>query len=379
MKSKSKLASIGVSLGLLCFFGTVHGQESGATETEKAPPAKFNWRDTFHWSADLRLRYDRISENSEILDTDRGRDRLRARFAFGMQASETIDFNVRVATSDGDPVSTNISFDSGFSTIPIAIDRAFVTWHATSNLDLLGGKMKSPWFRAASNSMHFDSDLNPEGIAALYKSANGMFFGSLGRFVVDERSSGDDTLLITAQGGVKFDIGSDSQLTAALGYFDYTDTIGNTPFYLDQPKGNSVDVAGNLIYDYDILELGVEFKTKIGDFPLTLFAVTAQNSEAPEDTAYAFGVKTSSLTSRDNLDLSYSYHSTDADAVIGTFTDSDFAGGNTDSNGHFIRVIYALRDNIELGGTFIISERGEFADNKSDYDRAQLDIVFLFE
>jgi hypothetical protein len=376
MKSKSKLASIGAGLCLLCFLGTVQGQESGAAEKEEVPPAKFNWRETFRWSADLRLRYDKISETSE---TDRGRDRLRARFAFGMQASESIDFDVRIATSDGDPVSTNISFDNGFSSIPIAIDRAFISWQATSGLSLLAGKMPRPWFRPASNSLHFDNDLNPQGVVLLYDSAGGRFFGSFGRFTVDERSGGDDTLLITAQGGIEFDIGGDSQLTAALGYFDYTNTIGNTPFYLDQPKGNSVDAAGNLIYDYDILELGVEFDTKIGEFPLTFFAVAAQNSEALEDMAYAIGAKVSSLTSRGNLDLSYAYHSTDADAVIGTFTDSDFAGGNTDSNGHFIRAKYALKDNIELGATFIISERGEFAGNETDYNRVQLDIEFLFE
>jgi hypothetical protein len=63
---------------------------------------------------------------------------------------------------------------------------------------------------------------------------------------------------------------------------------------------------------------------------------------------------------------------------MGIFTDSDFAGGRTDATGHYIEMTYSIRDNIELGGTAILSERGQFAGDKNDYDRIQLDVEFLF-
>ena len=100
-------------------------------------------------------------------------------------------------------------------------------------------RLKNPLFKAGGVPLVWDSDLNPEGVVVKFKS--GGFFGTVGGFSVEERSSEDDSLLYVLQAGYKFSIGEDSSLTAGAGYFAYTNTIGNKPFFDEKPRGNTVD------------------------------------------------------------------------------------------------------------------------------------------
>ena len=171
-----------------------------------------------------------------------------------------------------------------------------------------------------------------------------------------------------------------SRFLFSVAYFDYTNTIGNPPFYLNKPKGNTVDAAGNFIYDYDILEISAEYGTVIGGWPVSAWGVWAQNTAVDiQDTAFAVGVEIGVVDAPGQMQFSYAWHDTEADAVMGIFTDSDFGGGNTDSKGHFVKAGYGLTKNIVLNGTFIISEIEMFRNNQHDYDRVQLDIEFLFD
>ena len=61
-------------------------------------------------------------------------------------------------------------------------------------------------------------------------------------------------------------------------------------------------------------------------------------------------------------------------AVIGAFSDSDFAGGVTDSKGHFIRARYGLMENVIL----LISKYDSSSGSEKDYNRMQLDIEMKF-
>lgn len=380
MNSWSKLASCAAGT-LLAFAnsGTWAQQEEteSAIGSSIATANKFDWRDTIEWAGDLRIRFESIERGSEDV---RHRSRIRGRLGFVLQASENVDVGVRIATGNGSPVSTNVNFDDGFSLKQIGLDRAYVDWHASENLDFVVGKMKTPWFRAGNNSLQWDSDMNPEGIAAKYSATNGGFFGSLGAFSVAERSGGNDSLLVSVQGGLLLDIGDDSQLTTSLSYFGYTNTVGNQPFYLGRARGNSVDGNGDFLYEYGVAELGAELKTALSGLPVTAFAVFARNTQVSnEDTAYAIGFRLADLTAKENLQLSYAWHATDADALIGIFSDSDFAGGDTNSSGHFIKARYALMDNIELGATLILSDTLESTTSPVEYKRLQLDIEVSFE
>jgi hypothetical protein len=371
MNSPAGVLRIAVlALSFACFLPA----QSPAQDAEQEQGPARRWIDTIDWEGDLRLRYDGTFEDGEV---DNNRFRFRGRFGFASEFTNKLQFSLRLATSDGDPVSTNLDFGEGFSSKDIAIDRVFFNWQALIDLDIAFGKMGRPWFRAGSNSLLWDSDLNPEGVNARWSPGN--FFVNLGTFVVDQRSDSDNSWLHSMQAGMDKRLSETSRLVISGAFYDYTNTIGNPPFFRNKPKGNSVDANGNFIYDYDILEISTEYTTVLLDWPITFFGVWAQNTAVDvQDTAYAVGVKVGLISTPGNVQFSYVWHDTEADAVMGIFTDSDFGGGNTDSRGHFIKARYGLTENIVLNGTFIISEIEMFRNNRHDYDRVQLDIEFLF-
>ena len=372
MNSPSSVLLIVVATISLAGFFPAQGQ---AQEEEQEKSATRAWIDTIDWEGDLRLRFDGTDEAGEV---ENNRFRFRGRFGFASELSNKLQFSLRLATSDGDPVSTNLDFGNGFSSKDIAIDRIFVNWQALVDLDIALGKMGRPWFRAGSNSLLYDSDLNPEGVNARWSP--GDYFVNLGAFVVAQRSASDDSWLRSVQAGLDRRLSETTRLVISGAYFDYTNTIGHSPFYLNKPKGNSVDANGNFIYDYNIIEISTEYTMLVSDWPVTVFGVWAQNTAVDiQDTAFAAGVKVGLANARGKAQFSYAWHDTDADAVMGIFTDSDFGGGNTDSRGHFIKARYVLTENITLNGTFIISEIEMFRNNQHDYNRVQLDVEFHFD
>jgi len=144
-----------IFLCLILFGNLLQAQD--VAEQEPVEPAeseqlsKINmWKDTLVWLGDFRLRFDGIDEQGAI---DRNRFRFRGRFGFASQITDNTQLTVRIATSDGNPVSTNLTFGDGFSTKDIAIDRAFLRWNVQGELDVTFGKMSNPWFRAGGSGL----------------------------------------------------------------------------------------------------------------------------------------------------------------------------------------------------------------------------------
>lgn len=337
--------------------------------------AQTAWQERTAIDGDFRLRYESIASEGS---PDRDRARLRARLGISLQAADDISLVFRLATGDGNPVSTNVTLDSGFSAKDIVIDRAYVDWRVNERWTLRGGKIPSPWFRAGGSSLIWDSDLNPEGMAARFRTER--FFASFAALSVEERSSADNSLLLTAQGGWKLALTGKSMLTAGLSYFAYTNAAGNSPFYNGAAAGNSVDPAGNYVYGYRLVEAFAEYKTALGDLPLTVYADIVHNRDASrEDTGYAVGASIGNANAAGKAQFGYAWHDTEADAVPATYIDSDFAGGVTDARGHLLKAEYAIRDNVKAVGTVILAERGAFVDDERSYDRIMIDLEFSFD
>ena len=333
-----------------------------------------SWTDSIVFNGDIRPRFEAIDEEGE---EDRKRGRFRLRLGLTAEVNENVTAIVQLASGGDNPVSTNQTFDDGFSRKDIGLDLVYVDWTPNDDLHIYAGKMKNPLFRAGGHALVWDSDLNPEGIALKYEE--GIFFGTLAIFAIEERSSSDDSLLLAVQGGVKFDVSEGNSLTAGVGYLDYSETIGNSPFYDGNPRGNSVDVEGNLIYDYNVLEVFGQFDTKVGDMPLMIFADFVQNSGADtNDSGYAFGAQIGKASAPGSWQGSLAYQDLAADAIIGTFTDSDLGGGGTDSTGFTLKARYGLADNWAVGGTLFLNEIDENIGNEHDYTRLQLDLEFKF-
>jgi len=335
-----------------------------------------SWADRISLYGDLRLRYEDIDEEGSG-GAERDRERGRARIGLKADVSPNVKVTMGLATGGDNPVSRNVSADSGFSTKDIGIELFYVDWRATDYLTVYAGKMKNPLFKAGGVPLVWDSDLNPEGAAASISS--GMFFANAGLFTVEERNGDDDSMLYAVQGGIKLGLGDSSKLTAGLGYFAYTNTAGYEPFYDGAANGNSVDANGDYLYEYKNTEAFAQFDTRFGDWPFQVYAHYTVNGEVDvEDTAFAYGAKFGSAKKEGSQQFSYTYQDIEADAVVGTFNDSDFGGGGTDSSGHMLKYKYMLRDTIGLGGTLFINKIDRFQGTEHDFNRLQLDVEFKF-
>jgi len=334
-----------------------------------------SWVDRIKLKGDVRLRHERIDDDGE---EERARMRYRTRLGLSATVNDDVKVVLQLATGGDSPVSTNQTFDDGFSTKDIGVDLAYVDWKINDNLNFYGGKMKNPLYKAGGAPVIWDGDLNPEGFAL--KFAQGNFFGTVGAFSVEERSSSDDSLLYVAQAGFTTPLGDAAKLTAGAGYFAYTETIENSPFYDGSPKGNSVDAQGDYLYDYSNTEVFAQLDTRAGEWPLRIYAHATKNNDAPaEDTAFAVGAKVGSARQPGQSEFSWTYMDLEADSVIGTFSDSDFGGGGTDSEGHMLKAKYAVSKKIFIGGTLVLNSVDRFQSTEHDYNRLQLDVEFKFD
>lgn len=351
----------------------------GATAPSAAVAAD-SWAERLSFKGDFRPRYDYIDQDESITTPavdDFDRFRFRVRFGVTATVNDEVDVVFQLATGGDNPVSTNQTFGDGFSTKEIGVNLAYASWHPADGITVNMGKMNNPVHRAGGHHLVWDSDLNPEGIAAIYES--GDFFGSLGAFNAESRSTADDSLLFTLQGGYRFTISETSSVTAGLGYFDYTNTQGNEPFWIGVPFGNSVDANGNLVNDYNEIQVFLEFETKVGGLPLGLFADFVRNTEADQfDTGFAVGARFGKASEPGDWEASIAYQDLEADAVLALFTDSDSGGGGTDATGFTLKGRYALQKNWAVAGALFINEVQENIGSPADFRRLQLDLEFKF-
>jgi hypothetical protein len=291
--------------------------------------------------------------------------------------NDDVRVGLTLATGDDDPVSANQTLDGGFDRKTFGVDRAFFTWRATDSLSITGGKMETPFFRPADHHLIFDRDLNPEGLALRY--GFGDWFVNYAGLWVEERADADDSILLGGQFGYRGALGGGRRLTAGVSYFDYLETQGQTPFYDGSGNGNRLDAAGNYLNDFNELELFAELTMNAGVRPLTLFADFVRNTEAGDaDTGFALGMLLGEVTRPGTWQIGYAYQDIEADAVVATFTDSDFAGGGTDGKGHVFEWSYGVRDRWVLGLRYFLNERGADAGAERDYNRLQADVSFAY-
>jgi hypothetical protein len=326
------------------------------------------------FSGDLRYRHESINED---LEDERQRQRIRARFGVTADVAENVRLGLTLATGGDDPVSANQTLDTGFARKPIGVDRAFFSWAATESLAFTVGKMANPFYRPGNHHLIYDNDLNPEGLALRYASGN--WFANYAGLWVEERAAAEDSIMLGGQFGYRQALDNGVRITAGAGYYDYLETQGRTPFWNGDAAGNRVDAAGNYVNDFNLAELFGELTLRPGERPLTVFADYVVNTEADEaDTGFALGASLGEVTRPGTWRVRYAFQELEAEAVIGTFTDSDWAGGGTDGSGHVVEFNYGFRDRLVFGFRYFLNERGEDAGNLHDYNRLQADVQFNY-
>ena len=337
-----------------------------------ASPSATKAKPAMALKSDLRYRHETIDEDG--LDR-RDRQRIRARIAVTGQVTDDIEVGMRFATGGSNPVSANQSLDGGFSTKSIGLDMAYFTWTVNDNLNLTGGKMKNPFIRAGDNGLVWDSDLNPEGLAVSYNAGPITLIGA--GLWAEERSGSSDSFILGGQVAYSMTVADGMKLKLGGGYFDYLQAEGETPFFDGSGAGNILDAGGNYVNDFNQLEFFGELGTDWAGRPASLFVDYVTNTDADDfDTGWALGGKYGKASNPGTWEVMYVYQDLEANAVVGTFTDSNFGGGGTDGTGHVIKAGYALSKNLTLKLTYFLNERGENAGNERDYNRLQADVQF---
>lgn len=295
---------------------------------------------------------------------------MRARVVLTGKVSETVTAGFGLATGGSDPISTNQSFDDGSSSKGVVVDLAYINWKApVEGMNVRAGKFKNPLLRAGGKSLIWDGDLNPEGVGVTYQKGN-LFTNAIASWV-DESSSDDDSFLIGGQFGAGFNVSDESDLIAGFGYYNFVDSRGEPAFFDGDSAGNQLNADGEYVSAFELVEGFVEYNVKLGDAKLTLFADYVQNLGADDyDQGYALGGKIKT----DKWQTGYTYQDLEADAVLGTFSDSDFIGGGTDGKGHILTAGYAISKVISLRGTLFLNKRNVDFGSEEDFKRLMLDI-----
>ena len=333
---------------------------------------------------DFRYRHEIIdTENSDGSNKKgRNRQRIRARLGMTYKVNDNMDFDLRFASGSNDPVSTNQTLDEYFTSKSFWLDRAYLSWHTSDNLTVLAGKMCNPFYSAMNNQLIWDSDLNPEGIAAQYNykiNDRTTAFVNAAGFWVEEESSDVDQSLWGIQGYIKKEF-ENCYALGGLSYYDYSNVQGSEPFF--ESNGNKLGFGNTLendtyVNNYDLFEIFGECGTKVGTVPVAVYGSFVNNMGAKTsgDKAWLVGCKINKVKKPGTWELSYDYRDVEKDAVFGVFCDSDFAGGGTDAKGHRVGFDYQVAKNVKAGITHFYNQR---TDDDLDYNRTMLDFSIKF-
>lgn len=351
-----------------------------------------DWVKNIKISGDFRFRHDHLdSEDASTGKWNKGVDkgRIRARLMFETKVNDDWDLAFRIASgSDKSPISTNQDLEDSFSKKDLWLDLAYFTWHpaAKKGLKVFGGKMKNAFYRAGKSQLIWDTDLNPEGIAAQYvMSLNEVdqLFINGGGFWVDENTSGVDTSLWGVQTYWKRKIGNPDYILAGVGYYDFANLQGRDDLKSTWGTSNflgNTSSGGLFVSDFDIFEAFGEYGFEYAGLPLAVFGNWAQNivASSSEDTGWMIGCKLNKAKELGSWELMYDYRVLEADAVVGALSESDWLGGGTDGKGHRFVFKYQLAKNVQAGLTYYHLENERSSIRDADYRRLQADLVFKF-
>lgn len=333
---------------------------------------KMAWAGKIKVSGDLRLRQEN-NKGSSSKDGNKDRQRIRARIGVYADIADNVQAGVRFATgSDSSATSTNQTLEDDFSEKDLWVDLAYINWQPIDGLDLVGGKFKQPWHNFKTGLI-WDGDINPEGAALRYTShlSGAKLVFSAGHLVRSEDSND------TASEDAKVTFG---QLAAHFKIANANTILGVSVFDFDARNGESTMAASYQDSEqFKLTEVFAETNIELG-LPVKLYGQYVINNDAEgvnggEDTAWLLGAG----TKLGKWKMSYDYRETELNAVNGLFNDSDFAGGNTDSEGSRWKLAYEISKNFSVGTTYLDSEVKRLnAASKGDQDTWQIDLVAKF-
>lgn len=357
-------------------------EQIAAAQTQSADLSAFEqkvaWAAKTQFKGDVRVRQETIKIDGQNNSQDKDRQRIRARLGAYTEINPQVSTGIRIATGgSNDARSTNQDLDGYFVKKDLWLDMGYIDYHPTAlpNLHIIGGKMAQPW--VSMGDIIWDSDINPEGLAATYSlpiSKGFELFGSAGNYTLKDNIDGDgtqfknDLRLNAAQLGARFTPIDALKITAG----------GSIYQYQNDKDSAALAVNGNNTNRFRLLEGFGQVDFNGLAVPLAVYGqyVTNNATDSDEDTGWLTGVKTRVF----GFGLDYNYRDVQRNAVVGAFTDSDFANGTTGSRGHKLSVSYDIDKNFSLGATYFLT-KADFAttaQRDADANTLQLDVLAKF-
>ena len=380
------------------------------------------WVEKIKFGGDLRLRHDTQWRETEDDDYDRNRERFRLRLGVKAKVTDTTQVGVRLASGSGYQNTTNQSYDNHARGKGIFIDRAYASWKPDDFFKITGGKHKNP---LVTSSLVWDPDVNPEGFSEhINFDINDRIniFSNLGQWFIEEldvKDTDSDPALLLFQIGSITRMSKKIKVELAGSYYDFKnlDTLewkdgilGDKTSFLGYNNRHSqqmiFDSNGKLLNEFKCLEFNATIKAKkILPFPFSIFGSYVCNIDADidkfindgidpgdsdpdklqayagddRDSGWQVGVSLGNKKEKGDWYVKYFYQVLEDYAFPAVFVDSDFHGGGTNNQGHYVQLRYFLMDNIQARATGFSTEReNESKDGQKDEDRIQLDMVIKF-
>ena len=397
--------------------------DKGFTSAYSVKSGLPDWVTSMRFNGDLRLRYDGIFIDPDVVD--RNRMRYRLRFGFTAVIKDNFEVGLRLASGEkasglgaeggGNPISSNDTFGDNASKKLLFLDLAYGKWSPINSknwtVSLTAGKMENPF---VLSDMVFDTDYTPEGLGEQltynFNEKHSLKFNA-GQFVLDELSgSSQDPYLVGGQ--LRLDSAWSPKIQTSLGVSglaisDPASLV--TSAVPNQNRGNTrvnigTDAAPVFALAYDYTPIVVDgsftytlesFPAYAGAFPIRLTADYVYNPGAPRNNeAYQLGVHFGKAGKKGTWELSYRYKTLEGDAWYEELVDSDTGafyrsspvggssgyGAGTNVRGHTIRAQYSPFDSFTFSLTYYIYDLiNEFPPGSpSRADRIQVDAIWKF-
>lgn len=357
--------------------------KSAAQNVAQNAAKSADWPSRIALKGDVRYRHQQIDD--ERVAADRDVHVLRVRLNLTAKVNDAITAGVGITTTQGgNPRAGNVALDGEFSRKDLYLDLGYIDWKIAESLHAIGGKMQMPFVRPGQ-SLFWDNDINPEGIAFTY--ANGSLFGSAYGFWIDENvqyaaaasslTDTTDTKLFGLQVGNRFKLGI-GELVLAATYNDMVAAKGRRP-YFGNSSGNSVMApGGGLAYDFEMLGALAELSMKMKTLPLTVWLDYGHNRAAELNDAFSLGVMMGKASAPGTWETGVSYQFVEKDALFAQVIDSDFAGGVSDNQGWAARFGYAPLKNWYVGAAYYMAKANVDQGLEYDYNRLLVDFSVKF-
>lgn len=369
-------------------------QEAAAQQVKKSDLSAFEqkvaWAAKTEFKGDVRVRHENVKIDGESDGKNKDRQRIRARLGAYTQINPQVNTGIRIATGGGDDArSTNQDLDNYFDKKQLWLDQAYIDYHPTAvkDLHLIGGKMPQPW--VSTGDVIWDSDINPEGVAATYKHNLGNsgveMFGSAGYYTLKDNVDGEgvqfrhDLSMYAGQLGTRFALTDSLKVTLGGSVYGYkNDDDSKCPTTGTKTTPCALAVNGNSTSEFRLYEGFGQVDIANLPLPLSLYGQYVHNAatDSDQDDAWLVGFK----SKLDAFSLDYNYRDVQRNAVVGAFTDSDFANGTTGSRGHKVKLGYEIDKNFGVGVTYYLTKADYATTTQKDANTntLQLDVEAKF-